>query len=209
VSRLERLDALYGEHQAKRDEFVFGSDERAALFARLVGGPGLRVLDLGCRAGALTAHFAPGNEVVGCDVDRGALELAAERLSIETHWLDVEDAFPFEDATFDVVVAGELFEHLAQPKLAVAEAHRVLVPGGRLVGSVPNAFRLKSRIRFAFGRHPETDATHLQLFTPAMLRGLLSGFASVELTFAVGRYLRWSPRLMGRVQVFVATKSSD
>ena len=208
MSRLERLDALYGTHQAKRDDFVFGADERAGLIARLVGGPGLRVLDLGCRAGALTEHFAAGNEVVGCDVDRGALERAVERLGIETHWLDVEDDLPFDDDTFDVVVAGELFEHLAQPARTVAEAHRVLVPGGRLVGSVPNAFRLKSRIRFALGRHPESDATHLQLFTPARLRDLLSGFASVEQTFAVGRYLRWSPRLMGRVQVFVATKAA-
>lgn len=208
MSRLERLDALYGEHQAKRDDFVFGADERAHLIARLVGGPGLRVLDLGCRAGALTEHFATGNEVVGCDVDRGALERAKERLGIETHWLDVEEDLPFEDETFDVVVAGELFEHLAQPARTVAEAYRVLVPGGRLVGSVPNAFRLKSRIRFALGRHPESDATHLQLFTPAMLRDLLSGFTSVEQTFAVGRYLRWSPRLMGRVQVFVATKAA-
>jgi SAM-dependent methyltransferase len=208
VSRLERLDALYGTHQAKRDDFVFGADERAGLIARLVGGPGLRVLDLGCRAGALTEHFAAGNEVVGCDVDRGALERAVERLGIETHWLDVEDDLPFDDETFDVVVAGELLEHLAQPARTVAEAHRVLVPGGRLVGSVPNAFRLKSRIRFALGRHPESDATHLQLFTPAMLRDLLSGFASVEQAFAVGRYLRWSPRLMGRVQVFAATKEA-
>jgi len=206
VSRLERLDALYGAHQADRDDFVFGSDERAEVIASLVGGPDLRVLDLGCRAGALTQHFASGNEVVGCDVDRGALERAAERLGIETHWLDVEEDFPFAAEAFDVVVAGELLEHLAQPALVVAEAHRVLVPGGRFVGSVPNAFRLKSRLRFAAGRHPETDATHLQLFTPAALRGLFSGFASVELTFAVGRYVRWSPRMMGRVQVFAATK---
>ena len=97
---------------------------------------------------------------------------------------------------------------LRSPRARWRTAHRVLVPGGRLVGSAPNAFRLKSRIRFALGRHPESDATHLQLFTPAMLRDLLSGFASVEQTFAVGRYLRWSPRLMGRVQVFVATKSA-
>ena len=82
----------------------------------------------------------------------------------------------------------------------------MLEPGGRFVGSVPNAFRLKSRLRYLAGRHPETDATHLQLFTPAALRALLADFEDVELRFAVGRYVRWNPRLMARVQVFTARK---
>ena len=82
----------------------------------------------------------------------------------------------------------------------------MLKPGGRFVGSVPNAFRLKSRIRFAAGRHPETDATHLQLFTPAALRALLRDFDDVDVRFAVGRYLRLHQRLMARVQIFSAQK---
>jgi SAM-dependent methyltransferase len=207
MSRLDRLNARYGEHQGARAEFVFGSDERAGILASLVGGPGLRVLDLGCRTGALTQHYAAGNDVVGVDVDRVALEQASERLGIETVWGDVEEGLPFEDGRFDVVVAGELLEHLADPAAALASVDRVLAPGGRFVGSVPNAFRLKSRLRFAAGRHPETDATHLQLFTPAALRALLaSRFDDVELQFAVGRYVRWHPRLMARVQVFSARK---
>ncbi len=207
TSRLERLDARYGAHHEKRQEFVFGADERAALIRSLVGGPGLRVLDLGCRTGALTQHYATGNEVTGVDVDSAALEAAAYRLGIDTVWADVEEELPFRDASFDVVVAGELLEHLADPRAAVEHVRRVLAPGGRFVGSVPNAFRLKSRIRFASGRHPETDATHLQLFTPAALERLLSGFEHVRIRFAVGRYVRWHPRLMARVQVFSAVRS--
>jgi 2-polyprenyl-3-methyl-5-hydroxy-6-metoxy-1,4-benzoquinol methylase len=118
----------------------------------------------------------------------------------------VEDGLPFDDASFDVVVAGEILEHLADPASTVGHAFRVLRPGGHFVGSVPNAFRLKSRIRFAAGRHPETDATHLQLFTPSALRALLESFDPVEIRFAVGRYAGWHPRLMGRVQVFDAAK---
>jgi SAM-dependent methyltransferase len=204
MSRLERLDERYRAHHGHRKEFVFGADDRAGLIGRLVGGPGLSVLDLGCRTGALTQHYAKGNTVVGVDVDRAALAQAAERLGIETVWADAEEELPFPDDSFDVVVAGELLEHLADPAAAVAHVHRVLKPSGRFVGSVPNAFRLKSRIRFAAGRHPETDATHLQLFTPAALRSLLGGFEEVEVRFAVGRYVRWSPRLMARVQVFTA-----
>jgi SAM-dependent methyltransferase len=206
LSRLDRLDARYRTHHGRRAEFVFGADERAGLIASLVGGPGLRLLDLGCRTGALTQHYAAGNEVVGVDVDRVALEQAVERLGIETVWADVEEGLPFPDGSFDVVVAGELLEHLADPGAAVANVRRVLKPGGRFVGSVPNAFRLKSRIRFAAGRHPETDATHLQLFTPAALRALLRDFDDVDVRFAVGRYLRLHQRLMARVQIFSAQK---
>jgi SAM-dependent methyltransferase len=201
---LEALDARYREHQKRRDEFVFGSTDRASIIAELVGAADLQVLDLGCRTGALTQHFADRNQVTGLDVDHEALRRARERLGIETVWANVEEGLPFADGTFDVVVAGELLEHLAVPKSVVDEARRVLTPGGRLVGSVPNAFRLKSRLRFAVGRHPETDPTHLQLFTPATLRALLADFDSVELRFAVGRYVRLQPRLMARSMIFAA-----
>ncbi len=206
MSRLERLDARYRAHHGDRKEFVFGADERAGLMASLVGGPALRVLDLGCRTGALTQHYAEGNEVVGVDVDHTALAQATERLGIETVWADVEEGLPFPDESFDVVVAGELLEHLADPAAAVANVSRVLKPGGRFVGSVPNAFRLKSRLRYLAGRHPETDATHLHLFTPTALRALLADFEDVDLQFAVGRYVRLQRRLMARVQIFSARK---
>ena len=206
MSRLERLNERYHDHHRRRQEFVFGADDRAGLIASLVGGPGLRVLDLGCRTGALTEHYAEGNDLVGLDVDQRALEQASARLGIETVWADVEEELPFPDDSFDVVVAGELLEHLADPAAAVAHVLRVLKPGGRFVGSVPNAFRLKSRIRFVAGRHPETDATHLQLFTPIALAALLADFEDVTIRFAVGRYVRWNARLMARVQVFSARK---
>jgi SAM-dependent methyltransferase len=202
------LNERYRDHQGSRQEFVFGADERASAIARLVGGPGLRVLDLGCRAGALTQHYATGNDVVGVDVDRDALARAEERLGISTAWVDVEARLPFADAAFDVVVAGELFEHLADPAAVVADVRRVLRPGGRLVGSVPNAFRLKARLRFLAGRDPDPDPTHLQMFSPGSLRALFRGFDDVRIRFAVGRYVRWNPQLMARVMLFHAVSGA-
>jgi len=208
MPRLDRLNERYQAHHAgEKQEFVFGGDERGAILAALVGGPGRRVLDLGCRTGALTRHYAPGNDVVGVDVDRDALARAAERLGIETVWADVEDGLPFEDESFDAVVAGELLEHLAEPATAVAHVRRVLRPGGRFAGSVPNAFRLKSRVAYALGRYPQDwDPTRLQLFTPAALRRLLAGFEDVEIRFAIGRFVRLHPRLLANVQLFSARK---
>jgi len=131
---LDQLSERYAEHnRSERGAgFVFARPEREVLFRRYVDGPGHRVLDLGCRDGALTQAYVDGNEVVGVDADREALAEAA-KLGIETRWADVEEPFPFEDANFDVVVAGELLEHVREPAALVGEARRVLRPGGRLL----------------------------------------------------------------------------
>jgi SAM-dependent methyltransferase len=192
-------------HRERRDEgdFVF-VPERIPLFQAAIG-RGRRVLDLGCRSGAFTRHFLDGNEVVGLDVDRVALDKAAE-LGIEPVVANVEEPLPFPDASFDVVVAGELFEHLQFPDALVAEARRVLRPGGVLVGSVPNAFRVQSRLRFLRGRPPEDDPTHLHMFSPGAVRELLAGFDDVRIEYVGGRYRRFGARLFARDLVFRARK---
>jgi len=203
------LGERYEEHhRERRDEgdFVF-VPERIPLFRAAIG-RGRRVLDLGCRSGALTRHFLDGNEVVGLDVDPAALAKAAE-LGIEPVRANVEDPLPFEDESFDAVVAGELLEHLQFPDALVTEAHRVLRPGGAFVGSVPNAFRLQSRLRFLRGRPPEDDPTHLRMFSPGSLRQLLSSFESTELSFVGGRYRKLHPRLLARDLVFSARRRAS
>ena len=175
------------------------------LFRRLVGGPGRRVLDLGCRYGALTRAYLEGNEVVGVDVDRDALAEAG-KLGIETRWANVEELLPFEDESFDVVVAGELLEHVRDPERLVADARRLLRPGGRLVGSVPNAFRLPNRLRFLAGLPPERDPTHLHMYAPAHVRELLRDWEDVELRFIAGRLVPLNARLFANDVVFAGRK---
>ena len=202
------LGDRYEEHHREyRDEgdFVF-VPERIPLLVAAVG-RGKRVLDLGCRSGALTRHFLEGNSVVGLDVDANALEKAAV-LGIEPVQANVEEPLPFDDGSFDAVVAGELLEHLQFPDALVAEIQRVLRPGGVLAGSVPNAFRVQSRLRFLRGNAPEDDPTHLRMFSPAALRELLAGFERVELSFVGGRYTRLNARLFARDLVFVAVKTT-
>jgi SAM-dependent methyltransferase len=207
VNELERLDARYREHhqRARARDFVFAEPERSELFRRYVGGPGRQVLDVGCRTGALTRAYLEGNEVVGIDVDQDALAEAA-KLGIETHWADAEQPLPFPDESFDAIVAGEVLEHLREPARLVAEARRLLRPGGTLVGSVPNSFRLKNRLRFLFGRPPEDDPTLLQLFSPDDVRRLLNGFDEARLHFVASRLIRFHPRLTANVIVFSARK---
>lgn len=204
---LEQLSERYAKHN--RDErgagFVFAGPERETLFRRYVGGPGRRVLDLGCRDGALTQAYLEGNEIVGFDADREALAEAA-RLGIETHWADLDQPLELPDASFDVVVAGELLEHLRDPRALVAEIYRVLRSGGTLVASVPNAYRLKGRLRFLFGRPPESDPTHLQMFSAANVRTLLAEFEDPQLHFVAGRLVPLHARLFANDIVFAGRK---
>ena len=205
---LEELSERYAKHN--RDErgagFVYAGQERINLFRRYVGGPGRRVLDLGCRDGALTQAYADGNEVVGVDADRDALAEAA-KLGIETHWADLDEPLPFEDESFDVVVAGELLEHLRDPAGFASEVRRVLRPDGTFVASVPNAFRLKNRLRFLVGRKPENDPTHLHMFSPEEVHALLSGFEDVRLDFIAGRLVPLHARLFANDIVFSGRKA--
>jgi SAM-dependent methyltransferase len=208
MTDVDRLGGRYADHYRRRPEgFVFGGEERAELFRRAVGGPGRRVLDLGCRRGALTRAYLPGNEVVGLDVDAEALEEAAT-LGIETLQADVEQPLPFPAESFDAVAAGELVEHVRDPEALVAEVRRVLRPGGTFVGSVPNFYRLKNRLAFLTGRPLDHDPTHLHVFAPRDVEGLLSGWDDVRLQFAASRFLRLSPRLAANIVVFSARKPS-
>ena len=202
------LGELYEAHHRERrnsGEFVF-VPERIPLFREAIG-EGKRVLDLGCRSGALTRHFLEGNDVVGIDVDEAALA-RAEELGIDVITADVEEPLPLEDESFDAVVAGELLEHVRFPQALVAEARRVLKPGGVFVGSVPNAFRLQNRLRFLLGLQPERDPTHVHMFTAAEIRALLSDFAAVQITHLGGRYLRFHPRLLAQDVFFRAVRPS-
>jgi SAM-dependent methyltransferase len=196
VDRLEELERVYRHHHEARrpKDFVYCGPERSPLFRDWVG-TGRRVLDVGCRFGALTQAYLEGNAVVGVDVDRRALE-AAHSLGIETVWADAAEALPFDEESFDVVVLGELLEHLPLPGRTVAEAGRVLRPGGVLVGSVPNGYRLKSRLRFLAGGPPDVDPTHLHIFSPDAVRRLVEDFDQVQLRFVAGRFTPLHPRLL-------------
>ena len=187
--------------------FVFAGRERGDLFRDWVG-TGKRVLDLGCRDGALTRFFSKGNEVIGVDIDRHSLELARQQLDIEVQWFDLNEPLPFDNSQFDVVVTAEVLEHMPWPETVLAEVSRVLKPGGCSIGSVPNAFRLKNRLRFLYGQHFEQDPTHLRQFSPQSLQQMLRGkFDNVELRFLSSRFLWIMPRLTANDMAWRAWKT--
>ena len=94
--------------------------------------PGAVLVDLGCGAGLLAPHAARlGYRHLGVDLVAGSLRLAAEH-GVHPVRGDVQ-RLPLADAVADAVSAGEIFEHVPDLAATVAEACRVLRPGGTLV----------------------------------------------------------------------------
>jgi SAM-dependent methyltransferase len=116
-----------------------------AITSRLAGSlldaagvrPDWRVLDVATGPGYVAERAAArGARVVGIDLAEGMLELARQRVGgVELLRADAEE-LPFDDASFDAVVGGFVINHLPRPQRALAEASRVLVPGGRVAFSV-------------------------------------------------------------------------
>lgn len=97
---------------------------------------GKRVLDLGCGTGRIIKDLKDlGADVVGCDISEKMLEIARKKFAnVEFHKADAYD-LPFEDKSFDVVVALFVVVHLRDLEKAFDEMYRILKPGGHLIVS--------------------------------------------------------------------------
>ncbi|HEX7307638.1 methyltransferase domain-containing protein [Lentzea sp.] len=127
----ELYERLAGRWWEPRGPFVM-LHWLAAARAALVppARPGAVLVDLGCGAGLLAPHVR-GYHHVGVDLSHEALRQARTH-GAQAIRADVT-AVPLPDGCADVVVAGEILEHVPDPHAVVAEACRVLRPGGLLV----------------------------------------------------------------------------
>ena len=134
----------FDDHAAKALEVIYATRDvrrrRDLVHEALGAATGDRVLDLGCGPGFYVAELlervGPSGHVAGVDTSGPMLELAAARIGTRDN---VElaaapaTALPFADDSFDGAISVQVLEYVDDVDQALAELHRVLRPGGRVV----------------------------------------------------------------------------
>jgi 2-polyprenyl-3-methyl-5-hydroxy-6-metoxy-1,4-benzoquinol methylase len=143
---------------------------------------GERVLDVGCGEGRFAVELAhAGADVVGIDVAEEPLRRArARHPELDLRLVDGEGPWELEDASFDVVWAGEVIEHVADTAAWLSQVRRVLRSGGSLLVSTPAHDRLTlmrvALSRRAFATRFDPLGEHLRFYSRDTLFRLLGEF---------------------------------
>ncbi len=154
-----------------------------ALLARAGVRAPLRVLDAGCGTGRNLLEFGVLGSIQGAEISSDAIEFCAARGIHDVTQAPIE-RMPFEDGSFDLILATDVIEHLADDRVALTELHRVAAPGARLLVTVP-------AYRWLWGPHDEIYH-HQRRYTLSRLRTALvaSGWTPVLDRFRAGRASR-------------------
>ena len=153
-------------------------------------GSNKRVLDVGCSTGYLARVLnALGNTVSGVEYDAAAAkEAEPDLVKLVVGDLEALDLVAeFGEGGFDVVVFGDVLEHLRDPMPVLRRTRALLAPGGSVVISVPNIAHGDVRLALLAGRFRYTklgllDETHTRFFTRENLDPFLrdAGFVAVD-----------------------------
>jgi SAM-dependent methyltransferase len=164
---------------------------RAEVLARVAGMRGRDVLEIGCGEGMM--FDGTGMHPVQMDVSTIRIARAAGR----GRYLLCADGYqlPFSDEAFHAVLLVAVLEHTREPWRLLAEARRVLKPGGRAVMVVPNDVTM-SVGRLLLGKFPIRYPDHLTFTTPGrMRRWLADGFRVREEFTLPFRFLPFAANL--------------
>ena len=178
---------------------------------RMVG-RGRHVLEVGCASGYMSRHLSDaGNRVVGIEVDADAAEQArvfCERVIVAN--LDVRSLGDVCDGMkFDVIVFGDVLEHLADPWKVLSESRALLENDGYVVISIPNIAHGNVRLSLLRGSFDYTamgllDNTHLRFFTIRSLRELC-----LRAGFTIDRIERTKVPLFGQTGLVPQVDAKD
>ena len=135
-----------------------------------------QVLELASGDGSIARLLKKhGYNVWGSDIVLEQLE-KLKKQEIHITRVDVSEKFPFPDATFDAIVAGDIIEHVFDVDLFFKECYRVLKDGGILIITTPNLAALQDRVCFLLGYSPkqiqpchEFYKLHIRPFTLKLL----------------------------------------
>lgn len=170
-----------------------------------------QLLDLGCGYGRFTLRAGKtigSKGLHGVEIVDEKIDKARER-GIDVRKGDLNQKLPFQNESFDVIIASHIIEHLDNTDTFVKEIYRVLKPGGYLIIATPNLAACANILFLLFGKQPSiaevsdhalvgtwsprgksvdrTGPAHRRIFTTGALRELLEHYGfRIETTAGVG-----------------------
>lgn len=181
----------YHHKNERKEKYSLFPDVKGPFLREKIG-KGKKILDIGCRDGGLTSFYCKENSVLGLDIDSEALSVAERDLGIETKWIDLNKSdWNLPEDYFDFAVAGDFLEHIYYPNQVTKKISKTLKEKGSFLGSVPNGFSLKNRIRLFFGKKENTtmnDPTHINHFSRKELKKILEEYFKEVKIYPYGKY---------------------
>jgi len=161
---------------------VLAKDIRVKKMIELVG-TGKRVLDLGCFSGYVMEKLIQNKNIVEGGDSNSKFVIHCVRKGLDVSFCDCERRLSFDTSSFDVVIAGELIEHIYDTDKFLDECNRVLKSGGELIITTPNMGFWKHRLKlllglnmpFEYGRDAGFFIGHIRYFNLASFKRAISG----------------------------------
>lgn len=194
---------------------------------------GKRVLDIGCGNGYVLWHYARhGAHVHGVDITETALNLSRRRFELGGRRAEFRrtdgNNLPYPDNHFDIVCSMGVLHHIEDPRPMLAEARRVLRPGGRLILMLYHRNSWKYRVvlplrllldahyrgktlQQALNMNDGDDCPLAKVYSRGEVRALLADFRGLQLTVnqLSWRQLLLFPALVRRLQPWLPPLSDS
>jgi ubiquinone/menaquinone biosynthesis C-methylase UbiE len=146
---IQRYDPeVFTHHPRSIVRWVENKRSRTVIRA-LQARPEHRILDVGCGAGHIL-HELPGEQRHGIDLSEFMVKRAQDRLAGNAKVVRGDaEKLPYDDASFDRVLASSLLSHVLHPEVVIGELKRVTKPGGRIVISICLEDQIEKGLRLA------------------------------------------------------------
>ena len=182
------------KNHKKRIEIMLGLVDLAFSRSNIKNKKSFRIIDIGGNTGVIAKLLKDrGYSASVADMSELALKTARKK-GIKTYRFDFNEKFDIDDKKYDLIIAGEVIEHVLDTKLFLDECNRILKKGGFLVLSTPNLATYNDRIRFLFGSMPrqmnpyhERLKLHIRPFTYKGLKEALE-FSSFKILNFKSKY---------------------
>ncbi|MGH2562966.1 MAG: class I SAM-dependent methyltransferase [Ginsengibacter sp.] len=164
---------------------------RLDLISLMPANPGQKVLEIGMGGGDTLVYIKKqklAEEVFGIDIIRLSGTNQDSHFIDKTYFLDLEEEhLPFADNYFDVIIAGDVIEHLITPWDVLKKLNKVLKPGGCMLISIPNIrdihalYSILFKGRFEYTTQGIFDKTHMRFFCKKDMIALINSVGKLKI----------------------------